>query len=86
MRSFAANLASLVVLTVTKNKMTATFVNLYDGQPTVIEVSGKFTSRDASIKLSDGRTLGRILRSGGDQYALEVRCLPMASMAYGEIA
>lgn len=83
MRSFAANFASLLVLTVTKNKMTATFVNLYDGQPTVIEVSGKFTSRDASIKLLDGRTLGRILRSGGDQYALEVSCLPMA---YGEIA
>lgn len=59
---------------VTKNRMTATFVNLYDGRPVQIEVSGKFTARDATIKLSTGRLLGRIRRSGPDEYALEV-CL-----------
>ncbi|KAK9898562.1 hypothetical protein P389DRAFT_167085 [Cystobasidium minutum MCA 4210] len=69
----------------TKNKMTATFVNLYDGRPTSVEVSGKFTSRDASIKLVGGRTLGRILKAGGDQYALEifpgVDCVLMIALA-----
>lgn len=52
--------------------MTASFVNLYDGRPTTVEVSGKYTTRDASIRLADGRILGHVYRSGGDQYTLEV--------------
>lgn len=55
--------------------MSATFVNLYDGRPTEVEVSGKYTSRDATIKLSTGQLLGRIMRCGPDEYAVEVRHL-----------
>lgn len=52
--------------------MTASFVNLYDGQPVQVEVSGKYTTREATIKLSTGQLLGRIIRTGSDQYAVEV--------------
>lgn len=58
--------------------MTATFANCYDGRLVQVEVLGKFTSRDAAIKLSNGQLLGRIRRSGLDEYALEVSLLVLS--------
>jgi hypothetical protein len=59
--------------------MTATFTNIYNGKPIELEVVGKYTSREAIMRVTSGRTIGRIIRHPGNKYTVEVSFLTIRS-------